>query len=131
MHDTVICGGGIAGLAAATWLRRYRRETLVIDAGRQRNRFTTSAHGYLCLDGASPDELIDAARRDLERYDTVEIKREAISEIGRAGHNFVVSLDGERIITRRILLATGVEDELPDITGFEDFYGKAIFQCRC
>ncbi|MDQ4095330.1 MAG: NAD(P)/FAD-dependent oxidoreductase [Actinomycetota bacterium] len=131
MEDAVVCGGGAAGLAAATWLGRYRRRTLVLDAGRQRNRFTGHAHGYLGLDGVSPQDLLDAARRDLARYDTVETRASAIDDARREGDSFVVSVAGEEIPTRRVLLATGVEDEFPDVEHFEEFYGKTIFHCSC
>lgn len=131
MEDAVVCGGGAAGLSAATWLGRYRRKTLVLDAERQRNRFTSHAHGYLGLDGVSPGELLDAARRDLQRYDTVELRTSSIDDVRRSGDAFVVTAAGKEIETCRVLLATGVEDEFPDVERFEDFYGKSIFHCSC
>ena len=131
MFDTIVCGGGMAGLAAATWLGRYRRGTLVADAGTQRNRVATSAHGYLCWDGATPAELVAAAHKDLERYETVEMRADPVTEVRRSGGRFVAQLDGQEIETKRLLLATGVEDELPDVRGFHDFYGKTIFHCSC
>ena len=131
MEDAVVCGGGAAGLAAATWLGRYRRKALVLDAERQRNRYTDHAHGYLGLDRISPHELLAAARRDLAQYDTVELRTVAIDGVRRVGEAFVVSASGQEIETCRLLLATGVVDEFPDVKGFEHFYGKTIFHCSC
>ena len=131
MLDAIVCGGGPAGLAAATWLGRYRRLSLVLDAGNHRNRFAASAHGYLGSDGATPGDLVAAASKDLERYETVEIRAGAAAGARRAERGFVVDIGDDEVATRRILLATGVEDEFPDVAGFHDFYGKTIFHCSC
>ena len=71
--DVLVCGGGPAGLAAAVWLGRYRRRTLVVDNSKQRNLTATASHGYLTRDGCTPGEFIDAARSEAEVYDTVEL----------------------------------------------------------
>lgn len=131
MFDTIVCGGGAAGLAAATWLGRYRRKTLVVDSGSHRNRFASSAHGYLGNDGAAPGDLVAAACKDLERYGTVELRDGAVSTAHRGEQNFVIRIDDAELETKRVLLATGVEDEFPDVAGFHDFYGKSIFHCSC
>ena len=131
MFDAIVCGGGPAGLAAALWLGRYRRKTLLLDPGDQRNLATSSAHGYLGLDGAAPTDILAAARRDLERYKTVEYTSEAASSLGRAGEHFTVTVGAEEHITRRVVLATGVQDAFPKIPGFSDFYGRTIFHCSC
>ena len=131
MEDTIICGGGAAGLAAATWLGRYRRKTLVFDTGHRRNRSTETAHGYLGFDGVAPKDLMDTALRDLERYDTVQLQQALVETIRREDERFVVTAEGEEIETCRLLLATGVEDVLPKVANFEMFYGKTIFHCSC
>ena len=131
MFDTIVCGGGMAGLAAATWLGRYRRKTLVVDAGRRRNRFATSSHGYLCWDQAAPQDLIAAAYRDLERYDTVELREDTVTRARRAEDGFLIEVGEVKVTAKRVLLSTGVEDEFPDVAGFHDFYGKSIFHCSC
>ena len=66
--DAVVVGGGPAGLAAATWLARYRRRTLVLDHGQHRNRHVDLSHGYLTRDPAPPTEILEAARADVRRY---------------------------------------------------------------
>jgi len=85
MEDVVVCGGGAAGLAAATWLGRYRRKALVLDAQNQRNRYVESSHGYLGLDGISPRKLLDSALEDLERYTTVELRQSLAETVRRDG----------------------------------------------
>ena len=131
MHDAVVCGGGVAGLAAATWLGRYRRKTVLVDEGLHRNRFTQSAHGYLCLDGATPDEILAAARKDLDHYESVSTIADRVVDVERSEGSFLLHTGEEAIETRRVVLATGVEDVFPDVDGFLDFYGRTIFHCSC
>ena len=131
IEDVVICGGGPAGLAAAVWAGRYRRRTILFDAGRQRNLAATATHGYLTRDDTSPQELLDAARRDLSRYATVRELREVAKFAHRNDDGFSVTTEGGEYQTRSIMLCTGVEDAFPDIVGFHDLYGKAVFHCSC
>ena len=131
MEDVIVCGSGAAGLAAATWLGRYRRKTLVLDGGPPRNAAAHASHGYLGRDGEPPEALLEQARRDLERYSTVEICPGEATNARRIGPDFgVTTSEGERKC-HRILLATGVEDVRPDIPGVEDLYGTSIFHCSC
>jgi len=129
LHDAIVCGGGAAGLAAALWLGRYRRKTLVLDAGEQRNQAAEQSHGYLTRDGASPAEMFELARRDLARYETVEVVAATAESARREGDRFVVGAGTEEHSARRLILCTGVEDEFPDLPGFRELYGTAIFHC--
>ena len=129
--DAVVCGGGPAGLTSALWLGRYRRKTLVFDSGRRRNLASTHTHGYFTRDGASPQELLDAAESELEGYDTVELIKQPVDGIERDGDMFLVRCGNRDVKACRILLATGVRDEFPQLPGFEDLYGKSIFHCSC
>lgn len=129
--DAIVCGGGPAGLTSALWLGRYRRKTLVFDSGDQRNLAATKTHGYFTRDGASPQDLIDAAESELGRYDTVELIKQPVDGMERDGDMFLVRCGNRRIKACRILLATGVKDEFPQLPGFEDLYGKSIFHCSC
>ena len=131
MEDAIVCGGGPAGLAVATWLGRYRRSTLLLDAGRQRNLPARAAHGYLTQDGAPPEQLLAAAMTDLKRYESVRIERTDVDGVRRDGDVFVVSTRHGEHRARRVVLATGVEDVFPDIDGFADLYGTAVFHCPC
>lgn len=131
MEDAIVCGGGPAGLAAALWLGRYRRRTLVIDGGDQRNLASGGVHGYLTQDGVAPDGLLQAARADVERYPTVRFMSSTATAVERDGDVFRVTADGQTIGSRRLLLAQGVEDISPDIPGFAQHYGRSIFHCSC
>ena len=131
MEDAIVIGGGPAGLAAATWLGRYRRRVLVVDGGEPRNRWVEASHGYLGADPVSPAQLAQRARRDLGAYPTVRLRSgraEAATNGGR-GTGFTVTVDGERLAARRLVLATGVTDTFPDVDGFFTHYGADVFHC--
>ena len=123
-------GGGPGGATAATWLARYRHTVLVVDSGDYRNRWVDMSHGYFAFDPAPPLELRNASREGLERYPTVEI-REGLAESAccRDDGLFTLRVAGEEIVCRRVVLATGVRDAFPDITGFLDHYGASAFHC--
>jgi thioredoxin reductase len=129
--DVVIVGAGPAGLSAALMLGRCRRSVLVIDSGRPRNARSRALHGYLTRDGIAPDAFLRRARRDLVRYDTVRIvDAEAVSAQCLPTGRFVVALaNGEEYLSHKLLLATGVVDNLPGIPGFRDLYGTSVFHC--
>jgi thioredoxin reductase len=131
VEDVVVCGGGAAGLAAALWLGRYRRQVLVVDAGRQRNLAAERSHGYLTRDGVSPAELLAAARRDAAAYDTVSFLEARAEGAAYTSDGFVVRTDRGPVEAQRVILATGVTDEFPAIPGFEELYGSHIFHCSC
>jgi thioredoxin reductase len=130
-HHTVVCGGGFAGLAAALWLGRYRRKTLLVDEGSQRNLPSERSHGYLTQDGRSPRELLAAASEDVSKYPTVERTEGPVTAVERSGDGFIVDVRGTEHSARRILFATGVEDAFPDVPGFKELYGTALFHCPC
>lgn len=129
--DAVVCGGGPAGLSAALWCGRYRRKTLVVDAGNQRNLKANASHGYLTFDSCSPKEFLDRARGDLEAYPEVTLQKGTVESIENTGEGFVVTTSGGIYSAGRLLITTGVTDTHPDLPGFEDFYGKHIFHCSC
>ena len=129
--DVCVVGGGPAGLAAATWLGRYRRSVIVLDSSEQRNRWVTSSHGYLGADPADPADLLQRARDDLAKYATVQLLAgKATSAQCSVDGLFSVTLEtGGEVHARRLVLAMGVRDEFPDIPRFFDFYGRSIFHC--
>ena len=131
MEDVIVCGGGPGGLAAALWLGRYRRRTLVLDAGEHRNQRAGRSHGYLGSDGSEPAALLEAAQRDATAYPTVRLERLAADRIERTQGRFRVWAGERAWDAQRVVLATGVRDVIPDIAGFDDHYGKAIFHCSC
>jgi thioredoxin reductase len=129
--DAVVVGGGPAGLAAATWLARYRVRTLVVDAGEHRNRWAAQAHGYLGSDPVAPADLLARARKDLAAYPEVELRAGRVVDACHGPRGaFTLTLDGGEVVeARRIVLATGVRDVFPDVGNFFDHYGRSVFHC--
>ena len=129
--DVIIVGGGPAGLSAALVLARACRSVLVFDAGRPRNHATRAVHGFLTRDGIGPFELRQLGLDELQRYDTVRVEHAEVAAATReADGTFRVDLDdGRQFTARRLLLATGVVDILPQVQGFEDMYGRSVFHC--
>ena len=126
MYDVVIVGGGAAGLSAALVLGRARRRVLVIDGGAPRNAPAAHMQGFLSRDGMPPAELLAAGRAEVTGYG-VEIADDHVQTIEPG---FIVRLAGGRVsIARRILVATGVGDELPDIAGVRERWGKDLLHC--
>jgi thioredoxin reductase len=125
-YDVAIVGGGAAGLSAALVLGRARRRVVVIDAGSPRNAPAEHMHGFLSRDRMPPQELISAAREEVRHYG-VELLDDRVTE---AEAGFSLSLATGRTITaRHILLTTGATDELPDIAGARDRWGRDFLHC--
>lgn len=111
-------------------LGRCLRRTLVCDAGPKRNEASRALHGFLSRDGMAPAALLAEARRQLRRYRTVSLRRARVARIRTRGRRFEAVLVGGGVVTaRRVLLATGVVDHLPDWPGFARFYGRSVFHC--
>ena len=126
MYDVVIVGGGAAGLNAALVLGRARRRVAVIDGGAPRNAPAAHMQGFLSRDGMPPAELLAAGRAEVTGYG-VEILDDQVLAIEPG---FVVRLAGGQVMTgRRILVATGVGDELPDIPGVRERWGRDLLHC--
>ncbi|KRE41099.1 NAD(P)/FAD-dependent oxidoreductase [Knoellia sp. Soil729] len=129
-YDTIIIGGGAAGLSAALVLSRARRRVLVIDAGEPRNAPAAHMHGFLSRDGMPPALLLETGRREVEGYGG-EIRRGVALEVVRCGADgFQVLLEGgERLGARRLLVTTGLRDELPEIPGLRERWGRDVLHC--
>ena len=128
-YDALIVGGGPAGLAAALALGRARKRVLLCDSGPRRNAKAALVQNFVTRDGTPPDAFRSIGRAQLEVYPSVEVSEERVETIGGAVGAFEVHLAGRNVIARRILLATGMVDELPDIEGFRALWGTSIFQC--
>ena len=129
-HEVVIVGGSFAGLAAALQLARARRSVLVVDSGKARNRFSHAAHGILGHDGRSPAEIRRLGREQLLAYPTASVVNATVDRIeGEADAFYVVLGDGQTIRVRRIILAHGVTDTLPDIDGLAACWGVSVLHC--
>lgn len=130
IFDAIIIGGSYAGLAASLQLARARRSILVVDAGIRRNRFAHSSHGFLTQDGESPETIAATARRQLMAYKTARWLDGTAEAAEAAGGDFQVQVnDGSVHRARRLVLATGVRDILPNIPGLRERWGTSIFHC--
>ena len=130
MYDVIIVGAGPAGLSAALVLGRCRRKVLVCDSGQPRNAASHGLHGFITRDGIEPKDFLRIGREELKPYDTVEVRDVTVISAVRDNNRFVVTLtDGEQLSSRKLLLATGVVDELPTVDGLENFYGTSVFHC--
>ncbi|QFU90571.1 NAD(P)/FAD-dependent oxidoreductase [Amycolatopsis sp. YIM 10] len=130
MYEVVVVGGGPAGLSAALTLGRARRSTLLLDQGTGRNAPAAAMHNFFLHDGDSPEHLRETGRRQLSAYPTVEIRDATVESATAADSGFEVVLGaGETVRCHRLLLATGVRDELPAIPGIEALWGRSVFHC--
>jgi thioredoxin reductase len=129
--DVIIVGAGPAGLSAAEMLGRCRRSVLVFDDGKPRNGASHALHGFLTRDGIPPREFLRLARHELTRYESVEIcdARVTSARCDPDGRFSVFLENGRQFRSRKLLLATGVVDKLPDIPGFRELYGRSVFHC--
>lgn len=139
--DVLVIGGGPAGLSAATWVGRYQRSTLLVDAGHQRNLAATEIHGMLGTGPTTPAEFYADIHEGLERYTTVRRVDGIVADLVKeSDERFVAHITQERasnggaddtitVIAKRIILATGVRDRLPELAGIDDHYGVDVHHC--
>jgi thioredoxin reductase len=128
-YDVVIAGGGPAGLSAALALGRGRKRVLLCDAGPPRNAAAVHVHNFVTRDGTPPAEFRRIAREQLQQYPNVEVRDVRVEEIRGERGAFEVRLATGREQSRRVLLCTGMIDEVPDVEGFRALWGKSLFQC--
>jgi len=130
MKDCVIIGGGPAGLSAALVLGRARRSVMLIDDNRPRNAVTRSSHGFLTRDGVQPAEFRRIAYEEVLEYPSVEHRQAEAADIFRQADGFeIVMKTGERVRTKKLIMAAGLKEVFPEIGGLHDFYGKSLFNC--
>ncbi|MDW5328915.1 NAD(P)/FAD-dependent oxidoreductase [Plantactinospora sp. KLBMP9567] len=128
--DVLVVGGGMSGLGAALTLARSRRSVLVVDAGQPRNAPAAHSHGYLTRDGVSPLELLRIGQGEVRSYDGTIISAEvtALERLADGGFQATLS-DGTNHRARRVLVTTGLVDELPDIPGLRERWGRDVVHC--
>lgn len=130
MYDVIVIGGSYAGMAAALQLLRARRKILIVDAGERRNRFAAHSHGFLGQDGVDPAAIAAQGRRQLQAYPTLDWIDGLVAQAAGQKDDFSVTLDDGTVHHgRRLLFATGVADELPEVDGLSDRWGKSVFHC--
>jgi thioredoxin reductase len=129
-YDVAIVGGSFAGLSAALQIARGKRKVIVVDAGLPRNRFAAHSHGFLTRDGAAPHDMLDEARRQLLAYPTARFHEGLVDAVEGSVDDFKLRLrDGGTISARRLVLAGGVSDTLPDIPGLVEEWGRRVIHC--
>ncbi|MEZ0538133.1 NAD(P)/FAD-dependent oxidoreductase [Fibrella arboris] len=129
-YDVLIIGGSNAGLSAAMLLGRSLRRVLVIDAGKPCNRQTPHSHGFLTRDGETPSTLSAIAREQVENYPTVQFLADTVVSAAQLPGGFAVATaGGASFSARKLLLATGVADIMPDLPGFADCWGISVLHC--
>lgn len=130
MYDVIIVGGSYAGMAAALQLVRGRRRVAVLDAGQRRNRFASSAHGVLGQDGKAPSAIAGDAKAQLLMYPNLTWRDGTAVSAEKRGDSFTVhTAQGESLTAGRLILATGVIDDLPAIPGLAERWGQSVFHC--
>ena len=130
VYDVIIAGGGPAGLNAAIVLARSRRKVIVFDNGNQRNIRSQGMHNFLTRDGIKPVDFLQLARDEARRY-RILIKNIGVKSAikGKDGYFEVIDIKGKVYTSKKILLATGLSDNLPAVEGLEELYGKYVFHC--
>jgi thioredoxin reductase len=130
MFDCAIIGGGPAGLNAALVLGRAKRRVALVDNQQARNRVTSESHGYLTRDGIESAEFRRIAYEEVLRYPSVEHWQDEVSDVHVKEKGFdLITKSGQHLFTRKLMLAIGVKEILPQIQGLHQFYGKSFFNC--
>lgn len=129
MYDVMIIGGGPAGLSAAMVLGRCRRKVILFDTGKPRNRWSDAMNGFLTRDGVNPSEFLEMGRAELKEYG-IEVQHLEIHCIEHTSEGFLATdANGQTHRSKKLLLATGLKDKLPNLPGIEPLYGKSVHHC--
>jgi len=130
IYDCIIVGGGPAGLNAAIVLGRCRRKVLIFDTEEYRNRYSHGVHNFLTRDNILPHEFLQICHKELEKYSVQRVRKKVIN--ARKNNEDIFSVKDENgtiYQAKKLLIATGLTDTLPNIEGFKEFYGKSVFHC--
>jgi thioredoxin reductase len=128
--DVVIVGGGPGGLSAALVLGRSCRSVALIDSGHPRNEVTYESHGFLTRDGIKPFELREIAQEQMNKYDNVSMVNDLVLNVEKKRGAFITTTqNGKVFVSRKMIFATGLKENLPIISGLSQTYGKSVFSC--
>lgn len=128
--DVIIIGGSYAGLSAGMALGRSLRNVLIIDSGKPCNRQTPHSHNFITQDGKTPKEISDLAKEQVAKYETVSFFNGIVAKTSKNAADFNVETEsGEKFTAKKIILATGVKDLMPDIEGFSECWGISVIHC--
>ncbi len=130
LFDTIVLGGSYAGLSAAMALGRSIRSVLIIDNGKPCNRQTPYSHNFLTQDGKTPAEIATVAKKQVEQYDTVRFVNDSVATAYASNDQFIVeTISKKQFKAKKLILATGIRDIMPDITGFAACWGISVIHC--
>src|SRR5690349_7450870 len=131
MYDAIIVGGGPAGLSAALVLGRCLRKVLICDSGRPRNAWSHGMHCFISQDGIHPEEFLNQCHKDLQKYTNVEFLNTEVTHARKIEDDGfeIETREGKIFQSRKLLLATGVVDDIPKFEGIVSLYGKSVFTC--
>lgn len=127
--DVIIIGGSYAGLSAAMALGRSLRNVLIIDSGMPCNRQTPHSHNFITHDGKTPKEISGLAREQVKQYDTVKFLEDTVTYINKEENFHIETLNGGIFSAKKLILASGVRDIMPDIAGFAECWGISVLHC--
>lgn len=130
LWDCIIVGGGPAGLNAAVVLGRCRRKVVVFDTERYRNKYSHGMHNYLTRDDILPTDFLNICHQELDKYGVQRVFKKIVHARKNSEGNFVVRAeDGSQYQSKKMVIATGLIDNVPEIPGFREFYGKSVHHC--
>ncbi|RSL30434.1 NAD(P)/FAD-dependent oxidoreductase [Salibacterium salarium] len=128
--DVVVIGGGPAGLNAALVLGRSLRQTMIIDAGTPRNNVTQSSHGFLTRDGINPRDFREIAVNQLKTYHTITKQKDVVIDVSKQNGSFKIKTQtGAVFLSKKVIVATGQIEEIPEIKGLREVFGTSVFVC--
>lgn len=129
-YEVIIIGGSYSGLSAAMALGRSLRKVLVIDSGKPCNEQTPHSHNFLTQDGKTPKEIVSLAKKQVEEYDTVNFYNGKAIDSKKTEDGFEITTEnGEKFSSKKLIIATGITDEIPDIKGFKESWGISLIHC--
>ena len=129
-YEVIIIGGSYSGLSAAMALGRSLRKTLVIDSGKPCNEQTPHSHNFLTQDGKSPKEIAENARKQVGEYETLHFHQGKAVDAKKSETGFEVTTEeGEKFYSKKLIIATGITDEIPNIKGFKESWGISLIHC--